>query len=293
MTIQKIMVPLLKEDAGLAALTAATALADRFKAHLDVVHMRPPVTTGLIASGYYPIAANYVQTAVDDINDRANQQAQDLKKLYEAHCEKHEIGFYDEAEHTEDKGATAAWSDIDPGASYDFSKRGRVADMAALAKSGADAPQDEIELIEQLVFQSGRPVLIAPTTMKSFAFPETIMVAWDGGREAARAIAAAMPILKGAHLVIVTSVGEIGLGDEPVENAAMHLKLNGVHAMSLTAKAENGESPQAAFLRHAEEKGADLIVMGAYSHSRWREVVLGGFTRHLLRESDIPLFMAH
>jgi nucleotide-binding universal stress UspA family protein len=165
--------------------------------------------------------------------------------------------------------------------------------MAALAKSDADAPQDEIELIEELVFRSGRPVFIAPSSKKTFAFPETVMVAWDGGSEAARAVAAAMPILKEARLVIVTSVGEIASGSEPADHVASYLKLHGVRATSLAARVDKREDAEEAFLMHADKRGADLIVMGAYSHSRWREVIWGGFTRHLLRESEIPLFMSH
>ena len=297
MTIQKIMVPFLKKDSGLPALTAAAVLADRFKAHMDVVFMRPPITPAQLAEGYsggyYPIAVNYVQSTIQTLNERANQQAEDLKKLYEAFCEKHEISFYDQTEHTEDKGATAAWSDVDPRTSSDFSKRGRIADLSVLAKPGDDAPKDEIELIEEVMFQSGRPVLIAPANRKGFSFPDTVFVAWDGGREAARAISAAMPILKEARLVIVASVGKLSFGSEPANHVASHLKLHGVHATSLAARLERGEEAETVFLRHAEKRNADLIVMGAYSHSRWREVIWGGFTRYLLKESDVPLFMAH
>ncbi len=293
MTIQKIMAPFLKKDTGLAAFDAAAALADRFSAHLDVVYMRPPITVRQFGSAYYPIAVDYVESTIDALNERADQQAADLKELYEARCAKYEIGFCDAADHTESKGPTARWSDVDPRTSYDFAKRARVADMAVVAKSAADTPQDEIELIEELVFQSGRPVLITPVGRKDVAFPGTIMIAWDGGCEAARAIAAAMPILKEARLVIVTSVGEIKSGGEPVDHVATYLGLHGVHATTLAARPDKGETAEEAFLRYADIKDADLIVMGAYSHSRWREVIWGGFTRHLLRASEIPLLMAH
>lgn len=112
MTIQKIMVPFLKKDAGLPALAAAAALADRFKIAYGVVFMRPPIAPTHLAEGYsggyYPIVVNYVQSTIQTLIERANQQAEDLRMLYEAFCEKYEISFYDQTEHTEDNGATAA-----------------------------------------------------------------------------------------------------------------------------------------------------------------------------------------
>ena len=293
MAFQKIMVPFLKEQSGPAAFDAAVALADRFKAHLDVVYMRPPITAAQLGGGYYPIAVNYVQATIDALQEQASQQAEALQRIFETQCAKHDVGLYSEAEHTDDKGTTASWSDVDPRTSYDFSKRGRVADLAVLATSGPDAPQDELELIKELVFQSGRPVLIVPGDAKPFEFPDTIMVAWDGGREAARAIAAAMPILQQARDVTVASVGAIRTGAEPADHVVSHLKLHGVHASSLAARLEKGDDAEETFLSHAKTRKADLIVMGAYSHSRLREVIWGGFTRYLLKESGIPLFMAH
>lgn len=293
MTFQKIMVPFLKEDSGLAALVAAEVFAIRFKAHLDVVHMRPPMQISGYGGGYYPVAANYVQATIDALNERANQQAETLKKRFEEHCEKSDVELQIEAEHVGANSVTASWSDVDPRISYDFSKRGRIADMAVLAKTGADATPDEVELMEDLVFQSARPVLFAPTGKPAFTFPETIIVAWDGGREAARAMAAAMPILKEARSVVVASVGDIPAGGETAAAASAYLKLHGVQATAMAARLDKGDKAEDAFLTHAAKRDADLIVMGAYSHSRWRELIWGGFTRRLLHDSEIPLFMMH
>lgn len=293
MTIQKIMVPFLKKDTGLTSLEIASTLAQRFKAHLDVVYMRPPIDAAYLSGGYYPIAVNYVQSTIDAMKEKADKQAQELKKIYEDFCLKSEIEFYNEEEHTDDKGVTAAWSDIEPLTARDYSKRGRVADMTVVAQADDDPLHDEVSLIEELVFESGRPVLIGRNSARGFKFPETIIVAWDGGREAAQAIAASMAFLKAARLVIVASIGGVSYGCAAPDEAVSHLKLQGVHATALTLGCEKGEDAHEAFLNLARDKNADLIVMGAYSHSRLREVIWGGFTRYLLRESEIPLFMAH
>ncbi|MEL7487376.1 MAG: universal stress protein [Pseudomonadota bacterium] len=297
MAIQKIMVPFLNEEPGLSALAAAAAIADRFKAHIDVVHLRPTISPAQVAGGfsggYYPIAVDYVESTVKEFDANAQQQAADLNALFAAFCDKYDIARHEQAAHSQAKGAAAAWSDIGPATTFDFSKRARVADLAVIAKTGADATLSETEMFEDLVFQSGRPVLITPSNKSGFAFPEQIIVAWDGGREAARAVAGALPILREARLVSVVSVGEIRAGSESAERAAAHLKLHGVHATSVSLDVAKGADAEQAFLTHAIEDKMELIVMGAYSHSRWREVIWGGFTRELLRQSEIPLLMAH
>ena len=88
-------------------------------------------------------------------------------------------------------------------------------------------------------------------------------------------------------------MGDLDLGCEPAERVAVHLKLHGVHAQAAQIALNKGDDAEEKFLSHAAQQGAELIVMGAYAHSRLQEMIWGGFTRHLLRESPIPLFMAH
>lgn len=293
MSIQKIMVPFLSEGAGKAAFKAAAIMADRFKAHLDVVHMRQHITTALAGSTYYPIAANYVEDNIDALRAAANQQADQLRNSYEQLCQEHDVGFFDEAEHTDDKGATAAWTDVEAKMPFDLANRARVADLTVFGRSTGDAPAHEYDTIEEVLFQSGRSVLLVDSQRQFLRFPETVFVAWNGGREAARALSAALPILKHAKLVIIITVGDLPWGVEPPEHVSSYLRLHGVHATHLNARLEKGADAEEEFLAHAEKKNADLIVMGAYSRNRWREVILGGFTRHLLKRSSIPLLMTH
>lgn len=291
MTIQKIMVPFLDEAAGRTALETATVLADRFKAHLDVIHMRQRITPASTGNVYYPIAFTYIEDNIETLTDAANNRAEELRKLYERVCHQRHIGLYDEEEHTEDKGATAAWADVEATLPCDLSLRARVADLAVVAKSGGDAPPYEIEVIEEIIFQSGRPVLVADGRRPLNEIPETVMIAWNGSREAARAIASAMPILNQAKRVIVISVGDLPFGSEPPGHVASYLKLHGVPATALNARLNKGVDPEEEFMTHAKKERADLIVMGAYSRSRWREVILGGFTRYLLKNAEIPILM--
>ena len=216
-----------------------------------------------------------------------------MNKLFERLSDQHGIGFYDEEEHTEDKGTTAAWADVEATLPWDLSCRARVSDLTVLARVGEDPPGYQVEVFEEMIFQSGRPALFVDAKWPVTEFPETVIIAWNGGREAARAITSAMPILRQAKHVFVILIGELPGESESPEKVASYLKLHGVHATASSVRLNKGVDPEEEFMAHAKRKRADLIVMGAYSHSRWREAILGGFTRHMLKNSKIPILMAH
>jgi len=290
MTYKLIMTPYLTSRSGQCGFDAGVVIAKRFKAHLDVVHMRRRFSVP--ASGYYPIAETYIEENFDALMASEKQLASDLKHLFKDQCVKQSIDILEAANHTDDKGATASWSDLTANYLYDLAARARITDLICMARPGADTLGNEIDLITEIIFQSGRPTLIVGDDAMT-KFPETIAVAWNGGREAARAMDAALPILKQAQQVFVTTIGKPAWACEPSEKAVAYLRLHGINALCSHPQLKKHEKAEAVFLEHAKKREVELIVMGAYSHSRWREVVLGGFTRHMLRNSDIPLLMAH
>ncbi len=151
-----------------------------------------------------------------------------------------------------------------------------------------------MSLVEALLFESGRPVVIVPAIFRGAVKLDTILVAWDGGKEATRAIAGAMPILRAARAVQLITIVEPhkrGAVDLPGFNITRHLARKGVHAelKRITSDLDAGNT----LLSHAADVGADMIVMGAYGHSRWRELLLGGATRQLLHSMTTPTLLSH
>ncbi len=152
------------------------------------------------------------------------------------------------------------------------------------------------ELTEALIFGSGGGLLVTPET----ALPpkegiKTVLVAWRSTKESARAVSEAMPFLKMADKVIVAMVNEDGapeqFGREPGADIARHLSR---HDCNVELKHLTGwDNVAEALLNEAEKSGADLIVMGSYGHSRIRQWVLGGVTRHVLGKSPLPVLTAH
>jgi len=148
---------------------------------------------------------------------------------------------------------------------------------------------------EAIIFGSGKPTLILPENPKRRPFQlGTVAVAWDFSRAAARAIADALPLLELAKKVrIVTVVNEKALdtkrsGEEVAKNLARH----GVDVVLDEVDAK-GQSIGAVLDSYTSSQGADLLVMGAYGHARWREFVLGGATRSLLSKPPVPILFSH
>lgn len=173
----------------------------------------------------------------------------------------------------------------------------RYADLAVLSHAAvSEAREARADQIEGVLFHSGRPVLVAPRGWTGGSLGARIVIGWDASREATRAVSEAKPFLARCESALILTVDAkpraFGHGEQPGQNIAAHLSRRGVRVDVRNADSM-GRSISDALLQEAEGYGADLLVMGAYGHSRLREMVFGGATRELLDDSRLPLFMAH
>ena len=167
---------------------------------------------------------------------------------------------------------------------------GRVFDLVVVERPIKLASLAEATL-EDALFESGRPVLMAPPTPLS-AIGERVLVAWNGSTETARTVAFAMPFLERAASVQVVSVeGGMTPGPSSEELAAM-LSRHGMPAIGRHVMAR-GRTPGEVYLDEAKAIGADLMVKGAYTQSRLRQMIFGGATRHIIMEATMPVILAH
>src|SRR4051794_37218643 len=172
--------------------------------------------------------------------------------------------------------------------------RGRAFDLIVIGRPGSERDQPRMASVESALFDSGRPVLLVPPSVaeQPSTLGETIVVSWNGSSETARAVSFAMPFLVRVRQVVVLTVkGATVEGPSGAEIAAT-LRLHGVAASALTHEDER-RSPGATILAQARALGADLLVKGAYTQSRIRQLIFGGPTQHILEHADLPVLLAH
>jgi nucleotide-binding universal stress UspA family protein len=178
----------------------------------------------------------------------------------------------------------------------DFAAFARQVDLTILGQPRDGDPLiGQYALVERCLFASGRPVMIVPAVPDAIAPDGTIVTAWDGSAEAARAFNDALIFLRAAkHVVLLVGILE-DAGEEhdpPTDDMVAHLRRHGVTVEVARVPAREGEVGRL-LLSEAKDRGADMIVMGAFHHSRWREFILGGVTLTMLEEATMPLLMAH
>jgi nucleotide-binding universal stress UspA family protein len=200
---------------------------------------------------------------------------------------------------TSDLPLPAEWREDDAGfssVSTTVLAHARAADLVMAAT--ADPSWGSSWMLEDpvhLVMDSGRPVLIVPTGTRAQVPPQRVTIAYDGRREAARALFDALPLLSGARDVSVVWLdAERGApgADVPAAAICAALSRHGIKATAVCVPASGGDVG-ATLLRQAKQDGADLLVMGCYGHSRLREMVLGGASRHVLAHMQLPVLMSH
>jgi len=196
------------------------------------------------------------------------------------------------------RGVSAEWREFPEAVGVDAAVHARYADLAILGQLDPDS--DEPDTIrprpEHVALASGRPILVVPYAGNFPNLGRRIVIGWNASREAARAVNDAMPLLAAAEIVTVLIIdprdGPRAHGELPGVDISLHLARHGVKAeieRTVSADLPIGE----ALLSRAADLGADLLVMGAYGHSRARELLLGGATRSLLRSMTLPVLMSH
>jgi nucleotide-binding universal stress UspA family protein len=180
------------------------------------------------------------------------------------------------------------------GAANRFAEIARRFDLSVVAQAKPDGLGSEALIVEQALFDSGRPVVVVPYIQTAPFKADRVLLCWDGSRPAARAAGDAMPILARAEVVEVFIVesGKLKSDEIPGVDIAEHLAHHGLN-VKVTRTVSGDVDVANVILSHAADSGADLIVMGGYGHSRLREFILGGATRGILTSMTVPTFMSH
>jgi nucleotide-binding universal stress UspA family protein len=290
MTVASILVVLSGGPESEAALETALAFGRAFDAHVRLMHVEidAAASAPLLGEGMPAALMSDLTASLLAERERSRQAVQ---RLFESHCRAQELPVVQKEEQPP-AGQLSVSLVIETGTESErIAEEGRLHDLVVIARTPAEAGFSGPTL-EAALFESGRPVLLAPRQALR-GVPRRIAIAWNGSREAARAAALTLPFLSRAEEIVVIS-GE-GKDDRPVAHPNALKRYLALHRIAAEAwKYQPEDSPvSGSLVEQAKKAGAHLLIMGAYGHSRLRELVLGGATRAALKASDLAVLMVH
>lgn len=289
MSIRTILVPQDGSEAAASALDTAFILAKRFKAHLEIMHVRG---TGeeILRRGLGNFSAQFEKSILKEIDADAAEESSRIRTQFEEFCKEHSIPMRDQPRAK--AGVSAAWREVAGRVGENLVRYARVNDAIVAArpvkKSAGTRRSPAGENLEALLLESGRPIVMAPPVAVSSA-GEHIVIGWNGSAEAARAVSAAMPWLELASRVTILASAQ---REGDAQELARHLSWHGVEA-TLQLFEKKTRTVGKILLEESTLLGADLLVIGGYSHARARQLLFGGVTRYFFANAELPILMAH
>ena len=281
MAFKSILVPTEQHDLMSSTLATALVLARKFDSYIEGFALRVgvPVAFTIGDMGTLPVPAA-LEHEISDNESRARGLFEDFMRDHGVPCK------------GPAQALSSGWLQDAPQGDYFVGSHGRVFDVTVLGRPGRDLKGPRMTTLEAALFETGRPVLIAPPAPRS-QIGTNVLIAWNCSTEQARVTAFALPILKQASRVVVLTVeGGAAVPGPTGQQLCRYLQLNGVPAKPMTVGLD-GRVTGEAVLNHATALGCDLVIKGAYTQSRLRQMIFGGTTRHILTNANLPVLMAH
>jgi len=280
--MKTILVPFRDDETARNAVAAASRIAHAFGSYLEGLFIQTPP---LVYASEGIAIGGYVTQLADEERRRADEARAQFRQLMTS-----QSVVFDE-DGSANQRPCAGWRQVDGLSEQIVGEYGRLFDLIVVGRETRNSSPDWSVMCESALFDSGRLVLLAspelpPTT------GERIAILWNGSTETARTIAMAMPFLLAAKEVMVLSVEGVAVPGPSGDQVAHNLARHGINVSATTGQL-NGRTPGEAVLEDAQVSGADLLIKGAYAHSRLRQMIFGGPTRHILSHAELPVLLAH
>ena len=286
MPIRKILLPLTGTAAGESAINTALIVARQYKAHILALHVRADSRDVAPLAGE-GLSGAMIQEMMQAMDRESGQRSSAVRTMFDRAIEAAGIRIEsptDQADHP-----TATFAAVTGREEDVVAQHARLSDITVVPHPESGDEVSSSDALHAVLFDSGRPVLIAPHKAP-VTVGKRVAVAWNGTGEGAAAVQAGLPWLKHADAVRILSADEYQRNGPSARELASYLALHGVKVELATFRPLDREVG-AGMLAAAREFGADLMTMGAYSHSRLRQLILGGVTRHVLVNADLPVLM--
>ncbi len=280
MSIKTILVYLPSEKDAAGVIEPVFKIAGERNAHVIALHLTPD----LPVYGEFP--AEVSDEVITRLEKAGKEAAAGAKRVFDEYAGKSAVTY----EWRCFTASYAAGGDL-------IAQHGRTADLIVCGKPSEDIPDAWSDFSETAIMRSGRPVLILPGQRPAAPIGKNAVIAWNDTREAARAVFDSLDLLKSASTVRAITLIEKenqrpsaeALGADLIANLARH----GVKASLDVSYAGSGGAGEAILSRLLEDNGCDLLIMGGYSHSRLREMIFGGVSRDILRDTSVPTLVSH
>ncbi|WP_349368893.1 universal stress protein [Salinarimonas sp.] len=278
--MKTVLVPTAPHELMGSTFDTALALARRFDSYIEGFALRPPLAE--------IVSVDMVMGLTWAADERGDQEAESqARQSFESHMDA--AGLMRDAGPAD--GPRWRWYADAPAGDEFVGAYARVFDITVVGRPGQSASGPRMATLEAVLFEGGRPALIAPPLARD-TFGETIVIAWNGSTETAHVVAMGMALLERAKRIVVLTV-ENGMVPGPSGEAlARSLQRHGLPVEAVHIGGEK-RNPGETMLAYADSVGCDLLFKGAYTQSRIRQMIFGGATSHILGNATIPVFMAH
>jgi nucleotide-binding universal stress UspA family protein len=279
--MKSILVPIQNIAIMNSTLEIAARLAQRTGAYVEGFPLRFGIPQ-------YIVAELATGISLDSYHAKSEEELAEIRRLFEAFMLKHDIPKATEGSSQPCFG----WLETAPEGEDFVGSHGRAFDVIVMPRSDADAAGSHRRAIESALFESGRPVLLAPPDAPR-SVATNIVIHWNGSTEQARVNAFAMPLLRLAERVtVLTVVGGQEVPGPSADQIVRQLQYNDIAAKLMSVELEGRDTGEAV-LDAARAQGCDLLIKGAFTRNRLRQMIFGGATSHIMEHADLPVLMAH
>jgi nucleotide-binding universal stress UspA family protein len=291
MSIKRILVPLPGSASHTGEIELALSAAKALGAHVQALFISQPpaVTRGGVSVG--ELGRTATVASVNRLAEERERTVGDAREVFAQACAK--VGIPMQANDEPGSPLAASWREEAEGSYVEIAVQ-RAAAFDLVVAASATVMESLMAIAEQSLLQTRRPVVLAPARLQS-DLTDSVMIAWDESPECWHAVSAAIPFMHLAKSVWVISVDRDASNRKASQAEVLaYLRCHGIGATAQVVAPEESLSVGDTLLAAGAEYEAGLLVMGAYSHSRLREMLLGGATRHILKNASArPVLLAH
>ena len=289
MTMKTILVPIEESDGLDSILHTALLTAKLFGSYIEGLYYQPTAASAMMVAGEGLVVTT--PELVESVEQQDRDRREQVHKQFKEFMADNNIPLGESQ--LPQNTPQANWVEEESPNSEIVGSRSRVFDLTVVARPKKGANIAAMSILEAALFEGGKPILIAPPNSPT-KLDEHIAIAWNGSTETARTIAFSMPFINRAKKVTIITIEDFGVPGPSAQALAGQLERNGIEIeLDYKHVDRSKESPGKVFLDEAKQIGSDLLVKGAYTQSRIRQMIFGGATDYILWNSEIPVLMAN